>query len=315
MNPLVSIIIPVKNGQKIIRRCLDSLKALNYPNYEIIVVDDNSSDETRQILTSYSGIQVIETSGIGPSGCRNLGIKLSKGEYLAFTDADCLVHSEWLNELLKGFVSVETVGVGGDQQSPEDETEFGKMVQGFLKVVGFVADYVKKGDTPTSPFKFIPTNHNPSCNVMYRKEIFNKIGGFLEGLWPGEDVELDYRIKKLGKLIYNPRAIVYHYRPDNLWKFCQMIKRYGDAQGFLVKRYGAFRLIHYEPIFLVILVVAVCVTGVFGLCFCFFVPLFYLFARAKSIKKTLQFSRLLVMTIIYWNLGFIRGLMKKCVSG
>lgn len=304
MNPFISIIIPVKNGEKTIKKCLDSLKNLNYTNNEIIVVDDNSSDGTRQILTSYPGIQVIETSGIGSSGCRNLGIKLSKGEYLTFTDSDCIVHPQWLNELLKGFASVEIVSVGGDQQLPEDETEFGKIVQEFLKTVGFVADYVKK-DTER-----IETNHNPTCNVMYKREIFDRVGGFLEGLWPGEDVELDYRIKKLGKLMYNPGAIVYHYRPDKPGKFCKMMECYGYAQGFLMKKYGAFRLIHYEPIFLVILVVAVCVTGISGLFFCLLVPLFYLFIRAKSIKKTFQFIGLFVATIFYWNLGFVKGLCK-----
>ncbi|MFH1562091.1 MAG: glycosyltransferase [Nitrospirota bacterium] len=341
MNSLVSIIIPVKNGQKTIKKCLDSLEKLNYDNYEIIVIDDNSSDGTRQILNSYSGIQVIKTLGIGPSGCRNLGIKLSKGEYLAFTDADCLVHPEWLNELHKGFELVETknnpltpfikgeyelhkgfesveteaclvVGVGGDQQSPEDETEFGKLVQAFLKTVGFVADYVK-GYTPSRTSQTSQTNHNPTCNVMYRKEVFGKVGGFLEELWPGEDVELDYRIKKTGKLMYNPRAIVYHYRPDKLWKFCKMMERYGYAQGFLVRKYGAFRLIHYEPVFLFILfssIISLLVynlrLGIGCLVFCLLMPAIYFFIKAKSIR----FIQLFVATIVNWNLGFVKGLIK-----
>lgn len=316
MEPLISIIIPVKNGQKTIKKCLDSLKKLNYANYEIIAVDDNSSDGTRQILNSYPGLQVIETSGVGPSGCRNLGIKLSKGEYLAFTDADCIVHPEWLNELHKGFVeeAIEAclvVGVGGDQQSPADETEFGKLVQAFLKTVGFVADYVKSRTSQTSQIS--QTSHNPTCNVMYRREVFDKVGGFLEELWPGEDVELDCRVKKIGKLIYNPLAIVYHYRPDKLWGFCKMMERYGEAQGFLVRRYGAFRLIHYEPLFLFILFSAVISLIVHNLrlgigcfLFCLLMPVVYLLVKAKSIR----FIQLFVTTIFYWNLGFVKGMCK-----
>ncbi|MEW6607493.1 MAG: glycosyltransferase [bacterium] len=316
MKSFISIIIPVKNGEKTIKKCLDSLINLNYPNYEIIVINDNSNDKTQEILNSYRNLQVIKTQGIGPSGCRNLAAKQAKGEYLAFSDADCLVHPKWLIELLKGFDSEQIVGVGGSQQSPEDETEFGKTVQAFLKTVGFVADYIKKGT------ERIETKHNPTCNVIYKKEIFDKVGGFLEELWPGEDVEFDYRIKKLKKykLKYNPQAIVYHYRPDNLSGFCKMMKRYGWAQGFLVRKYGVFRLIHYEPIFLLLSTLIglwSIVSGLWSLVFilCLFFPLFYLLLKTKSIKKTLQFTRLLVMTIIYWNLGFMSGLISASRSG
>jgi len=308
MNPLISVIIPVKNGEKTIKKCLDSLKNLHYTNYEIIVIDDNSNDNTSEILSSYEGIEVLKTSGIGPSKCRNLAIKQARGEYLAFTDGDCLVHPEWLNELLKGFGEDNVIGVGGDQQSPHDETKFGRIVQEFLKAVGFVTDYIKGKKI------MIETQHNPTCNVIYKKEIFDKIGGFRENLWPGEDVELDYRIKQLKKykLKYNPLAIVYHYRPANLGAFCKMMNNYGWAQGFLVKKYKAYRIIHYEPVFLLLLLSLLIGMWVYNLnlgLFCSLSPLFYFYLKTKSIKKTFQFIRLLIMTIIYWNLGFVRGLV------
>lgn len=300
MNQFISIIIPVKNGEKTIKKCLDSLKNLNYTNYEIIVIDDNSSDKTQEILGLYEGIQTMKTSGVGPASCRNLGIKQAKGDYLAFTDADCIVHPDWLKELLKGFDESNVVGVGGDQQSPDDESEFGKIVQEFLKIVGFVADYIK------TKSKMIETKHNPSCNVMYKKEIFDKVEGFLEGLWPGEDVELDYRIKqKEYKLKYNPEAIVYHYRPNNLSAFCRMMKNYGWAQGFLVRRYGLFRFIHYEPILLLALI-GIFITNLKVGFFCLFLCLITLFIKLKSIK----FMRLFVITILFWNLGFVKGLLR-----
>lgn len=313
MDPFVSIIIPVKNGQKTIKKCLDSIKNLNYTHYEVTVIDDGSTDKTGDILSSYSDIQIIRTSGLGPSYCRNLGIKQSRGEYLAFTDADCLVHPEWLRELLRGFKQDNVAAVGGNQESPIDESDFGRMVQGFLKTVGFVAGYVKTKKT------IMETKHNPSCNVMYRKEICLQAGGFLEGLWPGEDVDLDYRIRELKKykLIYNPEAIVYHYRPDNLAAFGRMMKNYGWAQGILVRRYGAFRLIHYEPAFLVILSLALLAISVHNLnlgLLCLVIPLFYLFLRAGTIKGTGTFGRLLTVAIFYWNLGFMKGLI-KCERG
>src|ERR1035437_10087004 len=101
--PLVSIIIPAKNASSHINACLDSLKKLEYPDYEVLIINDGSSYPTKDILASFSGIRVIETAGIGPSAARNLGLKEAKGEYIAFTDADCIVHPQWLKELLKGF--------------------------------------------------------------------------------------------------------------------------------------------------------------------------------------------------------------------
>jgi len=83
------------------------------------------------------------------------------------------------------------------------------------------------------------TIHNPSCNSIYRTEVLKKINGFLPGLWPGEDIELDYRIRKSGgRIVCNSRAEVRHYRPKNLLVFCKMMFRYGRAQGVLVRRYG-----------------------------------------------------------------------------
>ena len=105
MKPLITIIVPVKNEEKTIGKCLHSLKSLNYPNYEIIVVNDASTDSTEQILKQFSAITVLTTNGIGPSMARNLAIEKATGEYLAFTDGDCLIDREWLNQLLAYFTS------------------------------------------------------------------------------------------------------------------------------------------------------------------------------------------------------------------
>ena len=103
VKPLVSIIIPVKNEERTIEKCLHSLQALNYPNYEIIVVNDGSTDSTGELLKKFPAVKVITTEGIGPAAARNLAIESSAGEYLAFTDGDCIIHPEWLNELLAHF--------------------------------------------------------------------------------------------------------------------------------------------------------------------------------------------------------------------
>ncbi|MFH1247865.1 MAG: glycosyltransferase family 2 protein [Candidatus Omnitrophota bacterium] len=132
---MVSVIIPVKNGARTIAKCLDSVLALDYSDYEVIVVDDGSTDETTAILTAYNKrVQVITNKqSYGPSESRNLAAKLAKGEYLAFTDSDCLVDKDWLKELVGGMKADDIVSVGGAQMTPDDDSDFGKKVSRFMQ--------------------------------------------------------------------------------------------------------------------------------------------------------------------------------------
>ena len=229
-NNFVSVIIPAKNSQVTIKKCLDSLLNSGCTAYELIVINDGSTDETEKILSGYNNIKVLKTEGVGPSKARNIGIAQARGEFIAFTDADCIAGNNWLEELLKGFLDDKVAGVGGSQKSPEDDTEFGKRVQEFFSIFGFASEYVKAGAGIRQ------TNHNPSCNSIYRKAVLIEAGGFMESLWPGEDVELDYRIKKKGyRFIFNPAAVVFHYRSADINKFSAMMFRYGKSQGFLVR--------------------------------------------------------------------------------
>jgi glycosyltransferase involved in cell wall biosynthesis len=95
LQPLISVIVAEKNSARTIRQCLNSLLGLTYPRFEIIVVDDGSTDETGRILSEYSGkIRLIRlNSGQGPSSARNAAASQAKGDFIAFTDGDCVVDS------------------------------------------------------------------------------------------------------------------------------------------------------------------------------------------------------------------------------
>jgi glycosyltransferase involved in cell wall biosynthesis len=301
--PLISIIVPAKNAQETIKKCIDSLLNLDYPNYEVIIVNDGSNDATLKLLAEYSQkIKIINNSlSLGPAQSRNIAAQIAKGEYLAFTDADCIVEKNWLKELRAGFTTYDIVSVGGRQEIPNDETVFGRRISLFLKKVGFISDYMHRGKT-----RIILVNHNASCNVIYRKDIFLRAGGFLEGLWPGEDVEIDYRLRKKGyKLVFNPEAIVYHYRQKDLKSFIKMMYGYGLVQGFLVRKYGIFRRVHIFPllnIFAIFFLLA-------SLWFNFFsVFLIFSIAALLSLSAYLKFNLnvllLALLGFLYWNLGF-----------
>ncbi len=305
--PDISIIIPAYNCEKTIQKCLESLIVQNYPSYEIIIVDDGSTDSTANICAGYETVKLIQTTNGGPSRARNIGVKAAKGDIVAFTDSDCIIHHDWIKELQKGFSSDDVVSVGGNQISPTDETPFGKCVQDTFSMLGFATSYMKTHTTLTV------TSHNPSCNSSYRKSVFEKIGGFDQSLWPGEDVDLDHRLNRLGfTLIRNTKAIVQHYRPQTLSELSKMMKRYGGSAYHLLKRFGFFRPLHYMPF----LTITVLLIFVITLCFSpialiyFFIALTGVFLILVSHKNLLSNAAIVALLssviLINWHLGFFK---------
>jgi cellulose synthase/poly-beta-1,6-N-acetylglucosamine synthase-like glycosyltransferase len=313
VRPRVSIIIPVKNEERTIEKCLRSLQVLNYPDYEIIVVNDGSTDGTGALLSQFPAVTVITTEGIGPAAARNLALERSNTDYVAFTDGDCIIHPEWLNELLAHFTDATVMGVGGDQLCPADEKPFGKQVHDFLNLLAFSSDYLKTKKS------LMPVKHNPTCNMMYRKQAFEIQQGFKQDLWPCEDLEFDYRLITAGyTLIFNPGAIVYHYRPHTLKGFSRMHFRYGRAHAKLVLKYGLMAKIHYIPLVLLGLAVAEGMLIVYNpslalaaLLTFVAVPLAFFGLKKKRLFKAFSYGALFFITIFSWTAGFIRGLMDK----
>ncbi|MFC1514865.1 glycosyltransferase [Candidatus Omnitrophota bacterium] len=252
--PKVAVIIPAKGRAPHLKKCLASVLGLNYPYFDTIVVDDGLDENAKRDIDAYAEqVKVLSSSQQGPSFARNVAAHFTDAEFLAFTDSDCLVDRDWLNQMLKGFqYGPETAACGGVQRLPPEASRFEAHVFSFMRKIGFLTDYIRSA----AEDKIIAVAHNASCNVMYRRDIFLKENGFLQGLWPGEDVEFDHRLTRNGHtVVFNPHALVEHHRPDSLPGFCRMMYRYGKAQGFLVRRYGIFRKIQLVPLagFLIIL--------------------------------------------------------------
>jgi len=310
MEKQVCIIVPVKNTSSQFESCVSSISALNYSNLELIIVDDSKEAELKiPIDNSNNKIKILYSRGKGPSYARNLAAKNTDAYFLAFMDSDCIADKNLIHELLRGFeLYPDAAACGGIQGLPVDATNFEKQVFLFLQKAGFITDYIKKSNKQG----IIRVVHNASCCVVYKRSIFLEAGGFLEGLWPGEDVELDYRLCRKGyNLYFNPKAIVYHHRPKCLLGFLIMMYRYGISCGILTRMYGIFRKIqsvpflalaaavllllafsfHFLSVFLIIAGAALCLLFIYvGLS----VPVFFLACAAG----------------IFWNLGFLKGLIK-----
>lgn len=306
--PIISVVIPVYNCRKTMAGCLDSLSKQDYPSYEVVVVDDGSTDDTVKICELYPDVRITSIKNGGPSKARNVGIRMARGEMVAFTDGDCIADKEWLTELEKGFSSSEVAGVGGNQRSPHDETDFGKLVQEIFEMLGIVTYYIQTAN------KMGETEHNPSCNSAYRRHVLEEVGGFDETLWPGEDVDLDFRIRQRNyKLIYNPKALVRHYRPKTYRGFSQMMRRYGASAWHLFKRYGLFRTLHYEPIatvFGLALMAALILWKPWTVATLLLpLPVFLLWFLSKTgeFRKSVRLVVLFLLILLNWNWGFFTG--------
>ncbi|MFY8215354.1 MAG: glycosyltransferase, partial [Chthoniobacterales bacterium] len=119
--PRVSVIVCSYNGGKTLDRCLESLKEVDYPNYEVVLVDDGSKDNTPEIAARHPWIVSIRQENLGLSFARNVGGHAATGEIIAYTDSDCMADPDWLYYLVHTLTSGEYAGVGGPNISPPAE--------------------------------------------------------------------------------------------------------------------------------------------------------------------------------------------------
>ena len=253
VNKKVSIIIPTKNNGDILEKCLATIQNLDYPRDEpeVIIVDGHSTDDTVEIAKKYGCKIVYENIGTRGGAC-NIGVKTAKGEFIAFTDGDCVVPKDWLRNLIKHFNSEKVACVGGPNITPEDDTEF-------AKCVGTVLSFLSK---PGSRYglnadEVIETFHNSGCNVAYRKKAIEEAGWFNEKLVTCEDEELDYRIIEKGyKILYTPDAKVLHYRRPTWKRFYKQAYKYAVGRMQAIKLHRKMgKWYHYTPPALILAIV------------------------------------------------------------
>ena len=187
----VSVVIPTRNEADHLGDCLKSIHALDYPEdlVEVIVVDNGSSDNTRDIAAEFENVTLLRDDHLRVSGLRNLGSRQAKGEFLAFVDADCVVSRDWLWRASEYFDTADVVAWGAPPVPPPDST----WVQRAWFLVRSKENTVQKVDWLES------------MNLFVRREHFLRIGGFNEKLVTCEDVDLCYRLGQHGTIVSDSR--------------------------------------------------------------------------------------------------------------
>jgi glycosyltransferase involved in cell wall biosynthesis len=194
MSPLVSVLICVKNMDQFISGCLKSILTQSFKDLEIVIIDDSTSDGTEKIVKEINDNRIryfknIELSGLSKS--RNQSVKFARGEFVFFTDADCQVSENWICEGLKSFKKMGALGIEGKTY------------------------YVSEVYQPTRSDSFMENRIGGgflTCNIAYRKDVLEGIRGFDERFTYLEDRDLAIRVQAYGKIVFNPKMLVYHQK-------------------------------------------------------------------------------------------------------
>jgi glycosyltransferase involved in cell wall biosynthesis len=221
--PKVSVIVCSYNGAKTLDRCLESLHLVDYPNYEVVLVDDGSKDNTPEIATKHPWIVSIRQENCGLSVARNVGAHAASGEIIAYTDSDCMADPDWLYYLVQTLTSGDFAGVGGPNISPPAED----WIQACVAAAPGGPSHVLLTD--------VIAEHIPGCNMAFHKWAFDLVGGFdPEYRKAGDDVDFCWRLQQEGgNIAFSPAAIVWHYRRFTLTAFRKQQEGYGEAESML----------------------------------------------------------------------------------
>jgi len=220
----VSIVVAVHNMKYTIGKCIEALLYVDYPDKEIIIVNDGSTDNTEKIVREYP-VKLVTQSNEGASAARNNGLKNAKNEIVAYTDSDCEVSKDWLRNIVKHFKDPEVGAVTGRTVFATDER---------------CASYVRSLDIEERNDRrrrYTSLANGP--NSAFRRDLLLKIGGFDPKWYHAEDTEVSYKIWKDGYTIaYEPSAVVDHVPEGNWIDFLK--KRYRDAKAFT-------RMFYFHP--------------------------------------------------------------------
>lgn len=211
----VSVVIPAYNSERTLAECVAACLAQSYSDREIIVVDDGSQDRTGEIAQSFP-VRYLRQDNRGPAAARNAGARMASGEIVAFTDADCVPRPDWIEQLVSGFDSGDTAGVGGTYGIANPRSPLARVVHAEIQV-----RHKRFADT---------VDFLGSFNVAYERRAFDAVGGFDEDfrIASAEDNDLAYRLlDNGGTLRFNREAIVDHYHPERLWPYLRTQMRHG----------------------------------------------------------------------------------------
>jgi glycosyltransferase involved in cell wall biosynthesis len=221
-SPLISVIVCSYNGAATIGECLDGLDRLRYDNYEVIVVNDGSTDATADIARSH-GVKLIETPNEGLARARNTGLAAARGEIVAYIDDDARPDPDWLTFIADAFARGDWSAIGGPNVPWPGAGEVAQCV----------------ANAPGGPTHVLVSDreaeHIPGCNMAFRRAVLESVKGFDPRYRAaGDDVDICWRLTEAGHRIgFHPGAGVCHHRRRSIGAYFRQQRGYGRAEALL----------------------------------------------------------------------------------
>lgn len=262
--PLVSVVIVNHNGIEFVNACLRSVLNSNYPDFEVIFVDNASSDGSLQFVKNNFAtdcrVHIIENSeSVGPAVGRNKGIAAAKGKYIAFLDNDTEVDASWLLELINVLEQDSTIGAAQSKLLKLDQRDIFDYAGDYLTPFGFLSERAR-GAKDNGQFNYIADIFSAkSASSIIRKDLLDKIGGFDEDYYMYlEETDLCWRVWLAGaRVVFAPASKVYHaYGTKKKTKkqyYPEYIVRFYGCRNYmttLLKNLGATGLIKILPLYI-----------------------------------------------------------------
>jgi GT2 family glycosyltransferase len=226
-SPRVSVVVCAYNAERTMEPCLASLERLNYPDYEVIVVNDGSKDRTLEISQKFGYCRIISQENKGLSVARNVGAEAATGEIVAYTDSDCVADADWLTYLVAKMESSDLVACGGPNFPPPEDA----LVPAAVAVSPGGPTHVLLADDVAE--------HIAGCNMAFRREVLQKLGGF-DPVYraAGDDVDICWRLQDAGYTIgFSPAAVVWHFRRNTVRAYIGQQRGYGKAEALVYSKH------------------------------------------------------------------------------
>jgi GT2 family glycosyltransferase len=225
--PSVSVIVCAYNAAETLDECLRHTCALDYPELEIIVVDDGSTDDTATIVGRHPGVRLVAIDHAGLSVARNEGLRASSNELIAYLDADAYPTPEWPYFLALAFDGPDVAGAGGPNLAPPSDPPGARLV----------------AQAPGGPVHVLTSNdraeHVPGCNMAFWRDALVNLGGFDPVFQTaGDDVDLCWRLLDRDLEIgFHPAAVVWHHRRSCARAYLRQQRFYGHSEALIEARH------------------------------------------------------------------------------
>ena len=316
--PFVSVIIPCRNEQDYIGKCLESVIMNNYPkeNLEVLVVDGNSTDATRTIVRKYAAyypyIRLLDNEKETAPCALNIGIKNAKGEIIARMDAHSSYEKEYISKCIKYLEQYNADNVGGAWISlPRKDSLVGRAIACALSCFFGVGNARYRTGQRGEP-RWVDTVPF-GC---FKKDIFNEIGYFDESLPRNEDTEFNYRLRKSGgRILLAPDIEIYYYARSALKEICRHIFDNGFKVGSSIRpKQMIFSIRHLIPLMfvlgLVFSTVFFGITGSLVIAIPYALCSIYFSSRIAIEKKDIRL--IFLMPFVFFLIHFSYGIGSIC---